>query len=57
MIAAFADNPDAGTVRLDGVDPFAGDAVARAAFRNRRIGFVVEDLSVDHGIVRAVLKL
>ena len=37
------DEPTAGTVRLDGVDPFAGDAAARAAFRNRRIGFVFQE--------------
>ncbi|MFM9059280.1 MAG: ABC transporter ATP-binding protein [Planctomycetaceae bacterium] len=35
--------PTAGAVRLDGVDPFALDAAARAAFRNRRIGFVFQD--------------
>ena len=37
------DEPTAGTVRLDGVDPFAGDAATRAAFRNRRIGFVFQE--------------
>lgn len=37
------EEPSAGRVRLDGVDPFAGDAVARAAFRNRRIGFVFQE--------------
>jgi lipoprotein-releasing system ATP-binding protein len=37
------EEPTAGRVRLDGVDPFAGDAVARAAFRNRRIGFVFQE--------------
>jgi lipoprotein-releasing system ATP-binding protein len=37
------EEPPAGRVRLDGVDPFAGDAVARAAFRNRRIGFVFQE--------------
>jgi lipoprotein-releasing system ATP-binding protein len=37
------DEPTAGSVRLDGVDPFAGDAAARAAFRNRRIGFVFQE--------------
>jgi lipoprotein-releasing system ATP-binding protein len=30
-------------VRLDGVEPFAADATARAAFRNRRIGFVFQE--------------
>jgi lipoprotein-releasing system ATP-binding protein len=37
------EEPTAGRVRLDGVDPFAGDAAARAAFRNRRIGFVFQE--------------
>ena len=37
------DEPTAGTVRLDGVDPFAGDATERARFRNRRIGFVFQE--------------
>lgn len=35
--------PTAGTVRLDGVDPFALDAAGRAAFRNKRIGFVFQE--------------
>jgi lipoprotein-releasing system ATP-binding protein len=37
------EEPSAGSVRLDGVDPFATDAAGRAAFRNRRIGFVFQD--------------
>lgn len=37
------EEPTAGRVRLDGFDPFAGDAVARAAFRNRRVGFVFQE--------------
>ena len=37
------EEPSAGSVRLDGVDPFAADAAGRAAFRNRRIGFVFQD--------------
>ena len=37
------EEPTAGRVRLDGVDPFAGDAAARAVFRNRRIGFVFQE--------------
>ena len=35
--------PTAGTVRLDGVDPFVGTAAERATFRNRRVGFVFQD--------------
>lgn len=35
--------PTSGRVTLDGVDPHAGDATARAAFRNRRVGFVFQD--------------
>jgi lipoprotein-releasing system ATP-binding protein len=42
-ILGAIDEPTAGSVRLDGVDPFTGDATARAAFRNRRIGFVFQD--------------
>lgn len=37
------DTPTTGTVRLDGIDPFAGGDDARAAFRNRRVGFVFQD--------------
>jgi lipoprotein-releasing system ATP-binding protein len=35
--------PSAGSVRLDGIDPFAADAAGRAAFRNRSVGFVFQD--------------
>jgi lipoprotein-releasing system ATP-binding protein len=42
-ILGAIDEPTAGSVRLDGVDPFTGNAAARAAFRNRRIGFVFQD--------------
>lgn len=35
--------PTSGRVTLDGVDPYAGGAAARAAFRNRRVGFVFQD--------------
>ena len=42
-ILGAIEKPTAGGVRLDGVDPFAGDAAARAAFRNRRIGFVFQE--------------
>jgi lipoprotein-releasing system ATP-binding protein len=37
------DRPTAGTVTLDGTDPFAQSDDALAAFRNRRIGFVFQD--------------
>lgn len=37
------DPPDAGTVRLDGVDPYALDDRRLAAFRNRQVGFVFQD--------------
>ncbi|MCE9629204.1 MAG: ABC transporter ATP-binding protein [Planctomycetia bacterium] len=42
-IVGGLEEPTAGTVRLDGVDPFAGDAATRARFRNRRIGFVFQE--------------
>lgn len=35
--------PTTGRVRLDGIDPHAADASGRAAFRNRRIGFVFQE--------------
>lgn len=35
--------PTTGTVRLDGLDPYAGGATARAEFRNRRVGFVFQE--------------
>jgi lipoprotein-releasing system ATP-binding protein len=35
--------PTSGTVRLDGIDPSTLTASGRAAFRNRRIGFVFQD--------------
>jgi lipoprotein-releasing system ATP-binding protein len=35
--------PSSGTVTLDGDNPFQLKAAARAAFRNRRIGFVFQD--------------
>src|SRR5436853_6995232 len=37
------DRPTAGTVTLDGTDPFALAEADLAAFRNRRIGFVFQD--------------
>jgi len=42
-ILGALEEPTSGTVRLDGVDPFALAAAARSAFRNRRIGFVFQD--------------
>ncbi|MEI6239093.1 MAG: ABC transporter ATP-binding protein [Planctomycetia bacterium] len=42
-ILGTLDEPTTGTVRLDGSDPFALSAVARAAFRNRAIGFVFQE--------------
>ena len=35
--------PTTGTVRLDGKDPYALKAAGLAAFRNREIGFVLQD--------------
>jgi lipoprotein-releasing system ATP-binding protein len=37
------EEPTGGTVRLDGADPCSMTADERAAFRNRRIGFVFQD--------------
>jgi lipoprotein-releasing system ATP-binding protein len=42
-IAGGLEPPTAGHVTLDGVDPYAANAAALAAFRNRRIGFVFQD--------------
>jgi len=42
-ILGTLDRPTAGTVRLNGDDPFALSDGALAAFRNRRIGFVFQD--------------
>lgn len=35
--------PSSGSVRLDGIDPYAGGAAERAAFRNREVGFVFQE--------------
>jgi lipoprotein-releasing system ATP-binding protein len=45
-ILGALDPPSAGTISLDGEDPFALDERAQAAFRNRRIGFVFQDHSL-----------
>src|SRR5205814_6049285 len=37
------DRPTAGTITLEGTDPFALPEPELAAFRNRRIGFVFQD--------------
>jgi lipoprotein-releasing system ATP-binding protein len=37
------DPPSAGTVRFDGVDPYALDDRRLAAFRNQQVGFVFQD--------------
>ncbi len=42
-ILGTLDRPTAGTVALDGTDPFALPEAELAAFRNRRIGFVFQD--------------
>ncbi len=42
-ILGTLDEPTAGSVRLDGVDPFTLAAAERPAFRNRAIGFVFQE--------------
>lgn len=42
-ILGTLDRPTAGSVTLDGTDPFALSEPDLAAFRNRRIGFVFQD--------------
>jgi predicted ABC-type transport system involved in lysophospholipase L1 biosynthesis ATPase subunit len=49
-IVGALEPPTAGSVRLDGIDPFALDPAARAAFRNRRIGFVFQEYSLLPGL-------
>jgi lipoprotein-releasing system ATP-binding protein len=43
QILGTLDRPTAGSVTLDGVDPFALSEPALADFRNRRVGFVFQD--------------
>ena len=42
-ILGTLEEPTTGSLRLDGIDPFAGSAASRAGFRNRRIGFVFQE--------------
>jgi lipoprotein-releasing system ATP-binding protein len=42
-ILGALDPPSAGTVRLDGIDPYTLDDGRLAAFRNRQVGFVFQD--------------
>jgi len=42
-ILGALEEPTSGTVRLDGADPAALAPDARAAFRNRRVGFVFQE--------------
>jgi len=42
-ILGALDPPSAGTVRLDGIDPYTLDERRLAAFRNRQVGFVFQD--------------
>ena len=42
-ILGALDPPSAGTVRLDGIEPYALDERRLAAFRNRQVGFVFQD--------------
>lgn len=42
-ILGALDEPTAGSVTLDGENPFAGGPAKRAAFRNRKVGFVFQE--------------
>lgn len=42
-ILGAIESPTSGTVQLDGVDPFGLGVEERAAFRNRRVGFIFQD--------------
>ena len=48
-IVGGLEEPTSGGVRLDGVDPYLLDVDGRAAFRNRRIGFVFQDHHLLNG--------
>lgn len=37
------DQPDSGSVQIDGVDPFGLDELALSSFRNSHIGFIFQD--------------
>jgi len=43
QILGTLDEPDEGSVQINGSDPFSLDEKKRAAFRNRTIGFVFQD--------------
>jgi len=43
QILGTLDEPDSGSVRLDGTDPFELSETQLAAFRNRNIGFIFQD--------------
>ena len=45
-ILGALDAPSSGTVTIDGQDPFALGERQQAAFRNRSIGFVLQDHSL-----------
>jgi lipoprotein-releasing system ATP-binding protein len=42
-ILGALDPPDAGTVTLEGVDPYGLDETAQARFRNAKVGFIFQD--------------
>lgn len=42
-IIGLLEQPTSGSLRIDGEDPLALDAVGQARFRNQRIGFVFQD--------------
>ena len=42
QIIGTLDRPQAGTIRVNGIDPFMLNEKERAAFRNRQIGFVFQ---------------